>query len=244
MRRSVTLFVFASAILLASSALATTINITSVTGSWQGSNPAPGPGLTITNDSPTSTISWGDPAPPDEKQSSYVFTSAVPPPVSAVVPPGPSDWLKFGDFTHNNFPIYEPLLLSVDLRLALAMTVDGSAVSQSFVYHLTHEETYNFGDCKYGNPGDKPCPDRVTISPPTAGVFEIGGVLYTLELSFADTPGGPAINEFITQEENSNKANIFGRFTSDTSSIPEPASLVLLGTGLLGLVGLRKRVKK
>ncbi len=238
MRRSLGLLIFVSVLLLATSASAAIIDVDSVTGAWQ--NPNPVAGITISNGAPTSTISWGVPAGTD--QSSYVFFSQVPPPKSVTVPPSPSIWLDFGDFTHNNQPIFPPSLTSTELALTLAMEVDGTPVNQSFVYTFNHEETPNVAPCAYGGL----CNDRVTVNSPSAGAFNVGGTLYTLELRFSTDGGLTTSNQFITLEGQANPADLFGRFTAENvpGQVPEPGTMLLIGSGLAGLWGFRRKIKK
>lgn len=215
---------------MATSASATLIDVDLVTGAWQ--NPVPVAGITISNGIPTSIISWGDPVADEGAQSGYVFTSEVPPSVSVIVPPSPSGWFDFGNFTHNNQPIYPPSLTSTELALALTMDVGGVSANQSFVYTFNHNETPN------------PAPDVVTITPPSAGVFYVDGTLYTLELRFSTDGGLTTTNQFTTAEGQPNTADLYGRFTSDITSVPEPGTMLLLGCGLMGLWGFRKKIKK
>lgn len=216
---------------------AATITISSVTGSWMNPNPA---GVTITNGADMSRVSWGIPI-GSGSQSSYVFDSDVPPPLSVEVPPTVTPWLDLGNFTHNNFPINPPSLNSIELSLVLSMLVDGAPVSQSFLYTLTHNETSNVGPCAF--PGVTTCPDQVTISSPSSGTFVAGGVRYTLELRFSRDGGATVLDQFITEENRANTADLFGRFTSELVPIPEPASMGLIGLGLAGLLLAKRKLK-
>jgi len=81
--------------------------------------------------------------------------------------------------------------------------------------------------------------------------FMVDGTLYTVQLNgffnaTADgTISGPNNNEFSVIEGGQASAQLFGKVTSSIPTVPEPATMLLLGFGLLGGgVGLRKRFKK
>lgn len=222
---------------------ASTLDITAVAGSFQNSVPVAG--VTINNGNPTSTIRWGQPA-TSSGQSGYDFTRSITLPETVTLPAGggTTSWVELADFTHVNFPVFAPSLTSVQLRLDMGLDVGGNLVNQSFLYLLTHDETPNQTPCAY--PSVTPCADRVTISAPSAGVFVIGNVTYTLQLAFsADGNPNSAISQFITQEGQRNTASIFGRFTTELGNIenpiPEPSTYALMGLGLVALAFRRKR---
>jgi len=216
-------------LLLASPSFGTLITINNLDGYWQ--NAVPAANATIVNGAPTSIAFWGGSI---TTGSNYTFTSEVPPPVIADVPPSPSSWFDLGDFYHNNFPIPGGTSITeIELLLDIAMTVDTAAVNRSFVYTFYHNETPN------------PAPDEVTISAPSAGSFLVDGTLYTLELRFSEDGGQTLSDQFITAEGSSNRADLFGRFTSeDVPAVPEPATMLLLCSGLVGLVGLRRKFRR
>jgi len=163
----------------------------------------------ITNGSPISSISWGTTS---GAQSGYDFTATLPPPFTL---PGPFPYFSLGTFTHRNFEVGSPSLVSVQLDVLLVLAVDGVATGPlTFTFTLNHEETPNNLDpCPYPTPPGEGCTDRVTIvasAQPTT--FNVGGVDYTLEMSFLDN--GSPVDEFITREGDIvNSSGLVGEFT-------------------------------
>jgi hypothetical protein len=100
------------------------------------------------------------------------------------------------------------------------------------------DETFDTGppgNCPY--PSIFACSDKVTFTNiETTKSFTLGGTPYTLELIGFSTDGGTTfINNFITEEGDTNQAVLYARFTAPDPAVPEPGSLLLLATALLGL---------
>jgi len=201
------------AVMPAGSASAAEITFVSVVGYWRDpvdSLPGSQPGdPVITNGDPVSSISWGTTT---GSQSGYDFTANLPPPFML---PGPIPFFELGTFTHRNFVIDEPWLVSAELDVVLVLAVDGVPTGPlTFTFTLNHEETPNDLDpCPYPTPPGDGCTDRVTIvasAEPTT--FNVDGVDYTLEMSFLDN--GSPVDEFITEEGDTvNSSGLVGEFT-------------------------------
>ncbi|MCP2729273.1 choice-of-anchor K domain-containing protein [Limnofasciculus baicalensis] len=106
------------------------------------------------------------------------------------------------------------------------------------------DETTNAPPCAY--PSTTPCADKITFpnsfSPQT---FNFMGMDFTLQLlGFGDTPNGPFVSDFISQEGGTNSTMLFGKITKNPRTVvPEPATLS--GLGLLGIYFIaRRRTKK
>jgi hypothetical protein len=218
--------VAAAALLVAVSASAlaapVTINITSVTGVWSsGTTDAPGVPLGLG----TSQISWGVPAPPNTLQSSYSFAGNAP-----QLGLGVGSVFTLGTFTHNNFPIFAPSLLTATLDVTIVGTAqNGGVVPINHVqsFNFTHNETTN---------GCSPLPgcanDIVTVANNFGGSqpINIDGTDYVFSFTGFLVGGNPFV-QFSTVEEQSNSAFMQGSFIQ-LASVPGPVA----GAGLPGLV--------
>ena len=216
---------------LAGSASASQITFVSVTGNWHDAvsnlpgRPQGEPA--ITNGVPTSSINWGVTS---GAQSGYDFTRTAPGPQT--LPPVPTPFFPLGTFTHRNFPVSDPSLTSVQLDVVLLLNVDGVQTGPlNFTFTFHHEETpNNQSPCPYPTPAGEGCTDRVTFfSSPAPTTFKVGGVDYTLSMSFVDSNGNP-VSEFITRENLVNTANLVGQFTLPPPTITNP-TLVLRKSG-------------
>jgi len=201
------------ALLPTGTASAAEITYLSVSGSWRDpvdNLPGSQPGdPVITNGVPTSSISWGTTS---GSQSGYDFTATLPPPFTL---PGTIPFFSLGEFTHRNFEVGDPSLVSVELDVVLLLAVDGVETGPlTFSFTFNHEETPNNQDpCPYPTPPGEGCTDRVTIvasAEPTT--FNVDGVDYTLSMSFLDN--GQPVSEFITRESDTvNSSGLVGDFT-------------------------------
>jgi len=201
------------ALVLTERSSAAEITYQSVSGIWHDpldNQPGSQPGdPVVTNGVPTSIIAWGTTS---GTQSSYDFTRAIPPPLSL---PGPIPFFSLGSFTHRNFAVDDPSLVSVQLDVVLVISVDGvPRAPMTFTFTFNHEETPNNQDpCPYPTPIGEGCTDRVTIvASPQPTTFQVDGVDYTLNLRFL--VNGTPTNEYITREGGTaNSSGLVGEFT-------------------------------
>ena len=210
---------------------ATLFTIDTVDGDWANAVTVPAAGATIANSSgtnATSTVRWGTTS---GQQSGYDYASPVPP----VAADSMGTPFAIGDFTHLNFPIGTPFLTNVDLKLDVQQTLGANAFAITHTFAMTHLETSNIGaGC---------CPAVVTILNPTANVSFFVGVdehFFNL-LGFSQDAGATFTTMFNTAEKASNVATLYATITHKHVSVPEPATMLLMGIGMAGLMGSRIR---
>ncbi|MFH1771988.1 MAG: THxN family PEP-CTERM protein [Candidatus Omnitrophota bacterium] len=235
----------AALILLVSPAFPLTI--TSVSGSWSnwvgGENVVTQTASVVYGNTVEDQVRWGD-VPPAAPKSGLGFTGVVDglmPALSVEI----DEIFELGQLRHFNNPIGSGSAADeVDLTIALAISELASGENFTFTFEI--DETLNAEPCVYecNEAGCKPCPDRISFpnSFPSQS-FVIDQTRYTLALlGFGDTPED-LIDDFISDEGGTNKTLLFGTLTESPFVIPEPASLLLIGGGLLGLAGFRRKKK-
>lgn len=237
----------------ACAANAAVITVSGVTGVWNSAVASNPNTVGLISGVGTSTLSWGQPTPPDP-QSAFLFAPLIPPNAVVNIPPSPSAFFDIGQFTHQNFQVGDnsfnafgdlTAILKVDLT---GIDVDGNPVGviPSFLYQFALEETPNLAGapagCAYGGTAGPPpgCNDRVVLTAlvPSQSFF-VNGVQYDLELRFV--VGGNPVSQFITEEFKSNSAILQGRFVQSQTVVPEPQTYALIGIGLMILAYRNRR---
>jgi hypothetical protein len=217
------------------------VSLESLTASWL--DPAPTSAANVSgNGTDSASLFWGRPA-SRAGQSGYNFTTAATP-ISYEVPPPTPDFV-IGTWTHYNNPVFAPSLDSVRLMLSADISVDSiSQGTMNFYFDFTHNETANNARlCANGGANRvgvnvNGCADIVDISYNTlSDSFLVDGTLFTLNLA-----GGS--NYFETVESLTNTFDVYASIVATNSAVPEPSSLILLASGLLGIGAARKKINR
>jgi len=152
-------------------------------------------------------------------------------------------WTTISRVYHQNRAITDTFFTLQSAVIRSVLTV-GTQDSDDVAF--TFEETPNVEPCGDGTSSTSVCPDRFTLSDAlfTPVYFTFGGQTYLAEFQFANLQNaifefgpGPLELTLWTDEGVTSSLEVQMRL----HAVPEPASMMLLGSGLLGMIGFRRK---
>jgi hypothetical protein len=202
----------------------------------------------VTTGDGTNQFTWGTPAETDDNSSSLGY-------VGGSFDVNENESFVFGTLNYSNGTIFSATgATAVDLSAELNLTTP-STMTENFTFNLGLINTSNTSDANASA-------DIVNFdnSVPT-NLFSYEGTDFTLEfLGFGSLNGGGFTIEdsFRVLEDDNATVDLVGRITSTPgaaipgattpstttlppSAVPVPAAVWLFGSGMLGLVGMRKK---
>ncbi|WP_282609851.1 THxN family PEP-CTERM protein [Pelagibius sp. Alg239-R121] len=195
------------------------------------------------------TLQWGTGG---NGPSSLVVDATVTDPPTLSTGGGP---VAGASITHNNNPIGGETLTSATLSTQLVLTAaNDPTITQQLdsVFQIDFTETGNVGNCGFESVSS--CDDIFVLLNPEVLVenFVVDDFIYTITLgaqglgplsdatcAAAGQPSGCV--GFTTQEGQANNLQTLFSISAEQVRIPEPASLALLGFGLLGMGAVVRR---
>ncbi len=175
-------------------------------------------------------VRWGEPA--NRYQSGLGFTG-----VASGTTFDVGDIFEIGQLRHFNNPIMvgsaaETAQLTLNLTFS-----DPTGIAEMFDFTFAIDETPN-------SPGP-PLSDDLIDFPDVSLLrsFSVGSFDYTFELLGFGESGDNLIDYFRSPEGTTNATMLWGKIESVPSTVPEPTTLLLLVSGLLGLIGFRKKLR-
>jgi hypothetical protein len=225
--RRFSVFLLALPLIFFTIGTANALTLQNVEGEWHnvvgGTNVSFNPAVQPANNV---EVLWGTGVPNPDVQSGLGFIGSAPP--SFNIDPG--DIFQVGELQHfNNVISTGTAADSADLTIGL----DFLSGSGSFTFTFLIDETPN-------GPGPPASDDIITFpSSIPSETIDLGGTTYTLKLLGFGSAPDDLLPDFISPEGGTNSAMLWAQIAPP--GVPEPATLILVGSGLIGLAGLGRK---
>lgn len=220
-------------------AMASPLDITSIVGQWQ--NAVGGP-LTLLDNQGGQTVDrirWGADPHWSPDGSGYDFT-----PSANILGVTVGTPFVLGTFTHHNQTI--PLGTEITaVQYGFQFQTTGLPGALGTTLNFFHNETPNTPppDCPPGTIGSL-CADVVTIGAAIlGGPVTVGSEIYMFTLLGFSPDGVSFSSSYMSQELASNTTQLYAVVTSRPFATPEPAALLLLGSGLAAAAAAARRMR-
>lgn len=233
----------AATVTLAIALPADAITLTQSSGAWV--NPVGSEGtVEYTAIGNENQIRWGTPIPPTGK-SGLGFAGVDTAMFDLNTP------FLVGTLRHFNNPVTNPSgvfgISAVDLQVSLDLAdIGGVPLSRQFTFNFGVDETPNadlVASCRY--PSTIVCADKISfLNTYAAETFDIAGRDYTLKLlgfSNSSTAVGSLLDNFISQEQATSVAYLYGEISAPPLPLTTPEPGAIGAFSLMGLYGLIRR---
>ncbi|MDN5377408.1 MAG: large repetitive protein, partial [Sulfurospirillum sp.] len=126
-------------------------------------------------------------------------------------------FVNFGTFTHQNLPIQNGTLKTINMDINFDVIINGTSQNVSFTIAMNHTETPNSGS----DPRD------IITLPSETYTFELNGQEYIASIAGFQDANGNIVQTIYTDENASNSYTVVGKIVSAEDSLPTVTGSVI-----------------